>query len=168
MPQLVRGVADDSIGVRGGVALGELEVSAPHGIAEVAAPVAVDQAAIQCAVTVSAAWCAAVGEAADGRHGEVWDHDRAFGGAGFQVLADVPASAGLAGGPVDPDGLRVEAEIAARDGDGFLPAQAGKGQHRRHVAQARLELVERLGEPEHLRDAGDDDPAADRSAPARA
>jgi len=54
MPQLMRGVADDPIGVGGGVPLGELEVPASHGIAEVTAPVAVDQAAVQAAVAALA------------------------------------------------------------------------------------------------------------------
>jgi hypothetical protein len=154
--------------VGSGVALGQLEVPAPHGIAEVAASLAVDQAAVQPAVAALAARCAAVGQAADGGHGDVGDHDRAFGRAGLKVLAHVPASAGLAGGPVDLHALPVEADVADRHGNGFLPAQAGESQDHRHIPQASLEQVERLGEPEHLRDARDDHPAADRSAPAGA
>jgi hypothetical protein len=42
MPQLVRGVADDAIRVGSGVALGELEVLTPGGIAQVPAPITID------------------------------------------------------------------------------------------------------------------------------
>ena len=54
MPQLVRGVADNAVRVRGGVALSQLEVLAPGGIAQVPAPVTVDQTAVQAALTALA------------------------------------------------------------------------------------------------------------------
>ena len=45
MPQLMRGVADDAVMVRGGVALGEPQVPPPGRVAERAAAIAVDQPA---------------------------------------------------------------------------------------------------------------------------
>jgi hypothetical protein len=85
--------------------------------------------------------------------------------AGLEVLAHVPAAARLTVGPVDCHALPVEADAADRYGHGFLPPQSGEGQDHCHIAQAGLEHIERLGEPEYLRNAGDDHPAADQSAP---
>jgi hypothetical protein len=78
------------------------------------------------------------------------DHDGALGGAGLEVVADVAAATGLAGGAVDPHRLPVEVDVADRHGHGLFPAQPGEGQHDRHVAKARLEGVERGGEPDML------------------
>jgi hypothetical protein len=55
VPQLVRCVADDAIGVRGGVALSELEVLTPGGVAKEAVSVTVDQAAVPPALALLAA-----------------------------------------------------------------------------------------------------------------
>src|SRR5215472_4887153 len=103
--QLVGDVSDDPVWVGGGIAVRELEVAAPHGIAEVPAAIAVDQPAVGGAVAAVAAGRAASREAADGGHGDVGNHDGAFGGACLEVLADVAAAAGFAGGAVDVDAL---------------------------------------------------------------
>jgi hypothetical protein len=71
MPQLVGGVADDAVRVRGGVAVSELEVPAPHRVAEEAAPLAVDQAFVELAVAAFTAFGAALDQAAYGGHGDI-------------------------------------------------------------------------------------------------
>ena len=57
VPQLVRGVADYSVGIGGGVALRELEIPAPGGIAQVATPITVDQTAIESTLAALTPWC---------------------------------------------------------------------------------------------------------------
>jgi hypothetical protein len=64
VPQLVRGVADNPVGIGGGVALGELEILAPGGVAEVAAPVTVDQTGVKSTLAALTPWCSPLDQTA--------------------------------------------------------------------------------------------------------
>jgi hypothetical protein len=74
-----------------------------------------------------------VSRAAHGGHGDVGDHDRAPGRAGFHILADVAPTAGLAGGSVDRHALAGQVNVADWHGHGLFPAQAGKRENDHHV-----------------------------------
>src|SRR5215471_4814678 len=96
-------VDDDAIRMSRRITMGEPEVLAPGRVAKVTTAIAADEAAVQPAVATVAARCAAIGQAPDGGHSNSGDHYRPLSGPGFQVIADVPAAARLARGPVNPD-----------------------------------------------------------------
>ena len=64
-------------------------------------------------------------------------------GSGLEVGADIPASAGFAGGPVHDDPLAVEVDVLDGDGDGTL---------RRHVYSVGLPNVYGKFSPRKTRD----------------
>jgi hypothetical protein len=68
----------------------------------------------------------------------------------------------------DGHALAFQVDAADKDSYGLLPPQAGERQDHRDIAEALLEPVERLGEPQHLGNAGDDDATTHRPSPARA
>src|SRR5712691_6794965 len=68
--------------------------------------------------------------------------------------------------PVDGDPLAVEIDILDRNGNGLFPAKAREGQNHGDIAEARLEVIERLGQAQHLRNARDENASADGIAPA--
>jgi hypothetical protein len=78
------------------------------------------------------------------------------------------AATRLTGGPVDRHALVLQADVADRHGNRFLPAQAGEGEDHRHVPEACLEVIEGGSQAKHLRDARDDHAAPNRPAPAGA
>lgn len=84
----------------------------------------------------------------------------------FIVLTYVSPPAGLARRPLDGHALALQVDAADKDSYGLFPPQASERQDDRHVAQARLEVIERTGQPKNLRNAGDDDLATERAAPA--
>jgi hypothetical protein len=100
------------------------------------------------------------GQTAHRGHGDVRDGHDALSGARLEVGPDVALTARLARRPVHRDPLTIEVHVLDRDGNGLFPAEPGERKHHGDIAKARLEVVERFGQAQHLRNARDDNAPA--------